>query len=83
MSFIDLIFCTNQSVISNHGVDVSIFDKCHHNIIYGKVDIRVPFPSSYVQEVWDYKKANIENIKKQYLHILGGRLHNPPLGKIE
>ena len=26
-SCIDLIFCTNQSVISNHGVDVSIFDK--------------------------------------------------------
>ena len=36
MSCIDLILCTNQSVISNHGVDVSIFDKCHHNIIYGK-----------------------------------------------
>ena len=25
MSCIDLIFCTNQTVISNHGVDVSIF----------------------------------------------------------
>ena len=51
MSFNDLIFCTNQSVVSNHGLDVSIFDKCHHNIIYGKVDIRVLFPSSYVQEI--------------------------------
>ena len=72
MSFIDLIFCTNQSVISNHGVDVSIFDKCHHNIIYGKVDIRIRFPSSYVQEVWDYKKANIENIKKAISTYPGG-----------
>ena len=53
MSSIDLIFCTNQSVISNHGVDVSIFDKCHHNIIYGKINIRVPFPPTYMQEVWD------------------------------
>ena len=83
MSFIDLIFCTNQSVISNHGLDVSIFDKSHHNIIYGKVDIRVLFPSSYVQEVWDYKKANIENIKKPISTYPGGRLHSPPLGKIE
>ena len=72
MSFIDLIFCTNQSVISNHGVDVSIFDKCHHNIIYGKVDIRVFFPSSYVQEIWDYKKADIENIKKAISTYPGG-----------
>ena len=48
MSCIDLIFCTNQSVISNHGVDVSIFDKCHHNIIYGKINIRVPLPPAYV-----------------------------------
>ena len=64
MSSIDLIFCTNQSVISNHGVDVSIFDKCHHNIICGKINIRVPLPPTYVREVWDYEKANIENIKK-------------------
>ena len=33
MSLIDLLFCTNQNTISNYGVDVSIFDKCHHNII--------------------------------------------------
>ena len=64
MSCIDLIFCTNQSVISNHGVDVSIFDKCHHNIIYGKINTYVPLPPAYVREVWDYEKANIENIKK-------------------
>ena len=64
MSCIDLIFCTNQSVISNHGVDVSIFDKCHHNIIYGKINIRVPLPPTYVREVWDYQKANIKNINK-------------------
>ena len=63
MSCIDLIFCTNQSVISNHGVDVSIFDKSHHNI-YGKINIHVPLPPTYVQEVWDYEKANIEIIKK-------------------
>ena len=64
MSCIELIFCLNQRVISNHGVDVSILDKCHHNIIYSKINIRVPLPPAYVREVWDYQKANIENIKK-------------------
>ena len=64
MSCIDLIFCTNQSVISNHGVEVSIFDKCYHNIIYGKINIRVLLPPTFVRQVWDYEKDNIENIKK-------------------
>ena len=64
MSCIDVIFCTNQSVISNYGVDVSLLDKCHHKIIYVKINMRAPFPLTYVREVWDFKKANIENIKK-------------------
>ena len=57
MACIDLIFCTNQSVIPNDGVVVSVFDKCHHNIIYGKINIRVPLSPTYVREVWDYKNS--------------------------
>ena len=53
MSCIDLIFCTNQSLISNRGVDVSIFDECHRNTIYAKINIRVPLPRTYMREVWD------------------------------
>ena len=64
MSCIDLIFCTNQNVISNYCVDVSMFKKCHHHIIPGRIDIRVPLPPIYVCEVWDYNKANVENIRK-------------------
>ena len=41
MSCIDLLFSTNQSTISIYGIDVSIFDKCHHNIIFDKINIRV------------------------------------------
>ena len=53
MSCIDLIFCTNKNVISNHGVDVSIFEKYHHNIIFGKIAIRLPLAPDYLREVWD------------------------------
>ena len=45
-SCIDLIFCTNQNVISKYAVDASLFDKCHHDIIYSKINIRVPLPTS-------------------------------------
>ena len=64
MSCIDLMFCTYTNVISKHGFDVSIFEKCHHNIIFGKTDIGVPLPRPYVWKIWDYSKANPENIKK-------------------
>ena len=64
MSSIGLIFCVNQNVISNYVVDVSTFKKCHHNIIHGKIDIRVPLPPVYVREIWDYNKPNVEHIKK-------------------
>ena len=39
MPCIDLIYCTKQNLISKYGVDASIFDKCHHNIIYGQISI--------------------------------------------
>ena len=54
MPCIDLIFCTNQIIVSQYGADASIFDKCHENIIYGKIDIYVPNRPKYVREVWDY-----------------------------
>ena len=64
MSCINLVFCTNTDAISEHGVDVSIFEKCNHNNIFGKTNICVPLPPPYVSEVWDYSKENAENIKK-------------------
>ena len=50
-SCIYLIFCNNLNIISNYGVDLSIFEKCHHNIIFGNINIRIPLPPSYVCEV--------------------------------
>ena len=74
MSCIDLIFCTNLNVISKHSVDVSNFDKCHNYIIYGKINIIIPLPTIYVRKVWNYRKANVENIKNKYLTLTGIKL---------
>ena len=51
MSCIELISCTNKNIISNHGVDVTIFEKCHHNSIYAKINVKVRFPPVYIREV--------------------------------
>ena len=60
---IDLIFSKNLNLLSNYGVDLSLFEKCHH-IIFDKINIRIPLSPSYVREVWDYSSANAENIQK-------------------
>ena len=53
MSWIDLIFCKNKNIISNHEVDATIFEKCYYNITYGKINIWVPLPPVYIREVSD------------------------------
>ena len=63
MSCSDLLFCTNRNRISIYGVDVSILDKYHHNIIFGKVNIRVQLLPVYIRQVCNYSQANVENIK--------------------
>ena len=73
MPCIDLIYCTKQNLISKYGVDASIFDKCHHNIIYGQIDIHIPFPPKYVRKVWDYSKADVQNIKKSIKDVNWGK----------
>ena len=56
--------CNKMNIMSNYGVDLSIFKKRHQKIIFGKINIRIPLPPSYVREVWDYRKANVKSIQK-------------------
>ena len=71
MSCIDLIFCTNQSLISNHGLDASIFDKCHHNIIYGKLTYVCLSLQHMCQRSGIIKKQILKILRKQYLTLSG------------
>ena len=59
---IDLIFATSPNLIRETGVELSIFEKCHHNLIYGIIDFKVPLPPPYLREVWDYENANVNHI---------------------
>ena len=52
----------SQSLFSKFVVDHSLFYKCHQNIIFGKVRIRVPLPPKYIYEVWEYKENKCRNI---------------------
>ena len=49
-SYIDLILTSNPSFISTSGVELSLYEKYHHNLIYGKINFNVPLPLPYIRE---------------------------------
>ena len=48
---------------------MSLFEKCHHNIVYGKIDFKITTPPPYMREVLDYKNASAECIQCSILSI--------------
>ena len=44
LSCIDLIFTSNPNLINRSGVEMSLFEKCHHGIVYGKIAFKIPIP---------------------------------------
>ena len=70
-SCIDLIFSSNHSLTKNCGIDHSIYDKCHHNIIYGTLNFKVPLPPPYYREI-----KKIFKIFKRLFQCLIGEVHS-------
>ena len=62
-SCIDLMFSLNTSFVRT-GSEPSIYEKCHHNIIYRTLNFDTPLPPRYYRDIWDYKHANTESIQK-------------------
>ena len=42
-SCIDLIFSSDLNITRNCGIEKTIHEKCHHDIIYGTLNFNVPF----------------------------------------
>ena len=63
-SCIGLVFASNPNLPCNSGVELSLFDKCHHNLIFGKLNFIAALPLTYKRQVWNYKKANAESIRR-------------------
>ena len=65
-SFIDLLFTTNRKLLC----DVSVKQtNCHCNIVYGSLNLSMPFAPPYYRDVWDYNNTDlvcIQVIKVDY-----------------
>ena len=53
-----------MSSIIYYGIELSIFEECHHNITHGTPDFNVSPLTPYYKEIWDYKNADTESIQK-------------------
>ena len=36
--------CIDLRIISEYGIDHSFFQTCHHNLIFGKINAKIPVP---------------------------------------
>ena len=46
------------------GVQSSLHQNCHHQIVFARFNLKVVFPPPYESEVWHFKKANVDHIRK-------------------
>ena len=55
-SCINLVFTTQPSVVMDSGVHLSLHEKCHHQIIYSNLKLKIVYPPLYplyVSKIWD------------------------------
>ena len=45
-------------MLSDVGFEKTVYDKGHHNIINGSLNLNKPLPSPYHRETWDYKSTD-------------------------
>ena len=79
-SYINLIFPSNVNLTKNWGVRQSLYQTCHHNIIYGTLNFDIRLPPPYFREIWDLKKMQILDVfKNRYIILIGPGLFKPKL----
>ena len=68
-SCIDLIFTSQPNIVVESGVSPSLHPNCHHQIIFAKFNLKIYYPPPYLREVWHYKEANTDLIKRAIINF--------------
>ena len=63
-SCIDLIFTSQPNIVVESGAHPSLHPNCHHQIIFAKFNLKIYYLPPYLREVWHYKEANADLIKR-------------------
>ena len=64
VSCIDLIFSSQPNLVISSAIHSSIHQNCDHQIILAKFSLKVHYLPPYEREVWHFKRANTDHIKR-------------------
>ena len=68
-SCIDLIFTNQPNIVMDSSVDLSLHSKCHHEIIYSKLNLKIEYPPLYIRKIWNYNRAETDLIKNLIVQV--------------
>ena len=63
-SCIDVVFTSQPNLVMESAVHSSLYENCHHQLVYDKFNLNVWYPPPYEREIWHYQYANIDQIKR-------------------
>ena len=63
-SCIDLIITDQPNLILDCGTRASLDSYCHHQLIYCKVNFRIPPPPPFERKIWHFNRVNTSAIKR-------------------
>ena len=63
-SCIDLIATDQPNLILDCGTCASLDTYCHHQILYCRVNFKIPPPPPFERKIWHYNRANAAAIKR-------------------
>ena len=63
-SCVALIFPSQPNLITESGVRSSLHPNSHHQIIFAKFNLEIPYPPPYFHDAWHYQDANTDLIRR-------------------
>ena len=61
---LDLIFTVPPNLVVEPGVHPSLHPNYHYQIVFAKFNLQIYYPTQYPREIWHYKQANTELIRR-------------------
>ena len=65
----DLIFTNEPNLVTESGVHPSLHRKCHPQIEFAKLNLKVEYPPLYERLIWDNKNADIPSINRKIKEV--------------
>ena len=55
VSFIDLVFTSQENLVTNSGVHSSLHPNCHHQVVFSNFNLKIYYPPPYERLIWKYE----------------------------